>query len=95
MTVEEFHRYCNENIEPDNPYLYSLYLAKRGDWNAAHKLVDSLGTTEAAWIHAFLHREEGDLWNAGYWYRRAGKEVATGSLNKEFKQLVEYFCKNE
>ena len=63
--------------------LKALGLAASGDWDGAHKLVQDDSSSEAAWVHAHLHRVEGDLSNAGYWYRRAGKPVAAGDLDEE------------
>jgi hypothetical protein len=63
--------------------LEALKLVAAGDWDGAHKLVQDQSSPEAAWVHAHLHRVEGDLGNAGYWYRRAGKPVATGDLGAE------------
>jgi len=68
--------------------LAALWSAAKGDWDAAHKLVQDESSADAAWVHAYLHRVEGDLGNAGYWYRRAGKPVATGPLETEWQQMV-------
>ena len=68
--------------------LAALWWAAKGGWDQAHKIVQDEETTEAAWVHAYLHRVEGDLGNAGYWYRRAAKPVATGSLEVEWEQMV-------
>jgi hypothetical protein len=74
---------------PDlEPPLAALWWAAKGDWDAAHKLVQDESSADAAWVHAYLHRVEGDLGNAGYWYRRASKPVATGSLETEWEQMV-------
>jgi hypothetical protein len=70
------------------PPLAALWWAAKGDWDAAHKIVQDEDTREAAWVHAYLHRVEGDLGNAGYWYRRAGKVVATGSLEAEWEAIA-------
>lgn len=59
----------------------------KGDWNGAHEAVQDDTSPEAAWVHAHLHRVEGDLGNAAYWYRRAGKPVATGNLDEERRAL--------
>lgn len=59
-----------------------------GDWDGAHALVQDDPSPEAAWIHAHLHRVEGDLDNARYWYRRAGRSEATGSLDEERRELM-------
>ena len=53
----------------------ALGLVAAGDWDGAHALVQDDPSPEAAWVHAHLHRVEGDLTNAGYWYRRAGKPL--------------------
>ena len=69
--------------------LAGLWWAAKGEWDQAHKLVQDEPTAEAAWVHAYLHRVEGDLGNAGYWYRRAGKPVATGALEAEWEEIVQ------
>ena len=68
--------------------LAALWWAAKGCWDEAHKIVQDEVTDDAAWVHAYLHRVEGDPGNAGYWYRRAGKPVAAGSLETEWEQIV-------
>ncbi len=68
--------------------LKALQLAASGDWDGAHGIVQGDPSAEAAWVHAHLHRVEGDLGNAGYWYRRAGKPVATGDLEAERQAIA-------
>jgi hypothetical protein len=68
--------------------LAGLWWAAKGDWDKAHKMVQDDEGREAAWVHAYLHRLEGDLPNAGYWYRTAGKPVPTGPLDAEWDALV-------
>ena len=53
-------------------YLKSLWYDAKGDWEKAHKLIQDVEDNNAAWIHAYLHRKEGDIFNADYWYRAAG-----------------------
>lgn len=67
--------------------LAALELDKNGDWDAAHTTVQSLEDTRAYWIHAYLHRKEGDLGNAGYWYDRAGRSLPDVSLDQEWQTL--------
>ena len=67
--------------------LAALWWAARSGWDQAHKIVQDESTADAAWVHAYLHRVEGDLGNAGYWYRQAGKPVATGSLEAEWERI--------
>ena len=68
--------------------LAALWWAAKGRWDEAHKIVQDEETADAAWVHAYLHRVEGDLGNAGYWYRRAKKAVATGPLEIEWDGIV-------
>jgi hypothetical protein len=71
-----------------SPPLAALWWAAKGNWDTAHKIVMNEETSEAAWVHAYLHRVEGDLGNAGYWYRRAAKPVASGPLETEWEQIA-------
>lgn len=71
------------------PIVEALDCLEAGDWERAHKLVQDDPSPEAAWVHAHLHRMEGDLWNAGYWYRRAGRPEPAGSLEEERRTIIE------
>ena len=71
-----------------SPPLAALWWAAKGQWDEAHGIVQDESMREAAWVHAYLHRVEGDLSNAGYWYRQAGKPVATASLYIEWEQIA-------
>jgi hypothetical protein len=80
--------------EPDPPAglvgpLLALWHAEKGEWDAAHRIVMNDDSREAAWVHACLHRQEGDLGNAGYWYRRAGQPVAEGPIEAERRAIAE------
>ncbi len=70
------------------PLRQALALLRAGDWEAAHDLVAQEDGSQAAWLHAHLHRVEGDLSNARYWYRRAGRPEATGALQEELAEIV-------
>ena len=72
-------------------YLRTLWFDRKGQWSKAHGLVDSLGGIEAARVHAYLHRKEGDQSNASYWYRRAGINKPDLSLEEEWEMLVSRF----
>lgn len=72
-------------------YLQALWHDAQGNWERAHELIQDLPDANAAWIHAYLHRQEGDLWNADYWYRRAGKKRPANTLQQEWEQLVQVF----
>ena len=65
--------------------------AEKGDWEKAHTLIQDIEDKEAAWIHAYLHRKEGDSWNADYWYRRAGKSRPAIDLQAEWEQIADAF----
>ncbi len=68
--------------------LAALWHDGRGDWDAAHRVAQDIDTSDGAWIHAYLHRKEGDPANAGYWYRRAAKPVSTVPLDAEWEAIV-------
>ena len=70
------------------PPLAGLWWAAKRQWDQAHKIAQDENDKDSAWVHAYLHRVEGDLGNAGYWYRRAGQPVATGSLDAEWDEMV-------
>ena len=70
------------------PPLAALWWAAKGNWDQAHKIVQDEDDANSAWVHAYLHRVEGDLGNAGYWYRQAGKAVAKDSLEDEWERIV-------
>lgn len=70
--------------------LKSLWYDAKGDWKKAHDFVDQLPGTDAAWVHAYLHRKEGDIWNADYWYSKAKKTRPSGNLAEEWEILLKY-----
>jgi len=69
--------------------LSALWWDAKGDWARAHELVNELETTDAMAVHAYLHRKEGDVSNAAYWYRRAGRRAERGALASEWSKLVQ------
>lgn len=70
--------------------LTALWWDAKGDWNAAHEQVQrDEGNPVCDWVHAYLHRKEGDSSNAGYWYRSAGKKAATGALEQEWGEILQ------
>jgi hypothetical protein len=71
-----------------SPPLAALWWAAKGDWAQAHRIVQDESDANSAWVHAYLHRVEGDLGNAGYWYRRAGQAAAEDTLGAEWEQIV-------
>lgn len=92
MSIEEFKNSLHlDKPSTVDPYLQSLWYDKNDNWNKAHDIVDALEDQKAARIHAYLHRKEGDLWNADYWYRRAKSIRPNVSLEKEWEQLVQKY----
>jgi hypothetical protein len=88
MTMDpETLRHC-ETAEGLPPLLAALWWDARGDWDRAHRLAQEVGTAEGAWVHAYLHRREGDLPNADYWYRRAGRRRPDRSLEQEWAEIA-------
>jgi hypothetical protein len=80
------------NDEPDSALpapLAALWWDARSDWARAHALVDELETKDGMAVHAYLHRKEGEEWNADYWYKRAGQEHRRSTLDAEWEALVE------
>lgn len=71
-----------------NAPLAGLWWAGKGDWDRAHGIVQDESSRDAAWVHAYLHRAEGDLGNAGYWYRQAGQPAAKDSLKAEWERIA-------
>jgi len=90
MTFEDFKQSTFSAKKPDglNPLLDSLWEAKAGNWDTAHKIVQDIGDKNASWIHAWLHRVDGDNSNAQYWYSRAGKSFFHGSLEEEWDSIT-------
>lgn len=89
MTYPEFKLTLKQDSPPEmNLYLSSLWYDYKGEWGRAHDLIDPTPGKDAARIHAYLHRKEGDIWNADYWYRRAEALKPTVSLEDEWEQLV-------
>lgn len=90
MDLETFESSLANDQPPKflNSVLLALWKAGKGGWEEAHNLVQDDVSKEAAWVHAYLHRVEGDRFNADYWYSRADKRSATGDLHKEWQEIV-------
>jgi hypothetical protein len=90
MTPSAFEQSLDSEAPPPglSAALTALWWLGKNDWNKAHDLVMSAGGAECAWVHAHLHRAEGDLDNANYWYRQARREPAKGELESEWAAMV-------
>ena len=91
MTLAEFKRTLSKSKPPADvaPALAALWWAGKDDWDKAHKIVMDEGGKDCAWVHAYLHRVEGDLDNARYWYRQAGKPAESGALKTEHESIAQ------
>jgi hypothetical protein len=89
MTFSEF----NATLAADTPPAVSLALVAlwhdaKGDWDKAHGTAQDIDDATGAWVHAYLHRKEGDAANAAYWYRKADKPVERGPFDAEWTRIV-------
>lgn len=90
MTLDEFQRSLTATEPPAglNLALAGLWWDAKGDWKRAHQSAKQDEGVEGSWVHAYLHREEGDQGNAHYWYNHAGKHVCRESLDAEWLTIV-------
>jgi hypothetical protein len=90
MTPSEFKASLKKPKPPASlaPALAALWWAGKDEWEHAHRIVMKEGGKDCAWVHAYLHRVEGDRDNAHYWYRQAGRSVAQGSLPDEWSKIA-------
>lgn len=90
MTLDDFRSTLRHDSAPAflGPALKALWEDARGNWAAAHAIAQSLEDETGSWIHAYLHRKEGDLGNARYWYRRAKRPPADDTLDAEWTTIA-------
>lgn len=90
MTPAAFKRSLSNAVPPKavSAALQGLWWARKGDWDKAHRLIMDEHSSEAAWVHAYLHRVEGDEGNALYWYRQARRSPAEGPVEAEWDAIV-------
>jgi hypothetical protein len=90
MTFEEFNQTLEQSAAPamQSQALQALWWDARGDWDKAHELAQAQDDAAGAWVHAYLHRKEGDIGNAGYWYRRAGRPAQSTALKDEWEVIA-------
>ena len=93
MTIEQFRESVKEAAPPASlpPLLKALWWDASGDFDQAHAIAQDEPSPDGAWVHAYLHRKEGDAFNAGYWYRQARQPHPKVSLEDEWKQIAETF----
>lgn len=98
MTFDQFLKSVGQDSEPPETLplpLRALWFDGKNDWPSAHQCAQAVPGWEGAWVHAYLHRKEGDLSNARYWYRRAGKSEFKGDLQAEWEEIVQTLLKTE
>lgn len=90
MNLDEFKATLQNEQPPEELtfLLQALWFDGRGNWERAHTIAQDIEDEAGAWVHAYLHRKEGDLWNADYWYRRAGRSRPKMSLEQEWESIV-------
>lgn len=90
MTPEQFYASQDQDTPPQelSLVLQALWYDGKDDWEQAHQLIQDEPGADAALVHAYLHRKEGDNWNADYWYRRAGSTRPQQTLQQEWHSLV-------
>lgn len=90
MTAAEFQASVAHDSPPEgvSQALVALWYDAKGDWHAAHETAQAVDGAVGAWVHAYLHRKEGDEGNAAYWYRRAGQPIARDGLDAEWERIV-------
>lgn len=89
MTFNEFKATLEHATPPHvSRALVALWHDAKGDWETAHGTAQDVEDDTGAWVHAYLHRKEGDDSNAAYWYRRAGKPVARDTLTSEWERIA-------
>ena len=95
MTFDIFKKSLGKEKVPDGIHtlLHALWHDAKGNWTEAHNLAQEIATKEGSWVHAYLHRKEGDVSNAAYWYRKAEKQLPVTSIDEEWEELVEALLK--
>jgi hypothetical protein len=93
MTFEEFKISLKDERPPSTlgAELKAMWYDGKGDWEMSHNIAQDIQSTSGSWIHAYLHRKEGDNGNASYWYAHANKKMPVYSLEEEWTELVKAF----
>lgn len=91
MHRDEFKRTLTQENPPSriSDPLKALWIEANGDWDAAHRIVQMNHDRDSMWVHAYMHRKEGDLGNASYWYHRSDKPMSELSLAEEWDEIVQ------
>ncbi len=97
LRISEFLGSLNSDVSPASPdsLLTAIWHGLRGEWDAAHEIAQENESTEGSWVHAWLHRTEGDLSNAGYWYGRAQRKVENGAIRIEGEAIAAFLLNQQ
>ncbi len=95
MTLQEFKASLNSAQPPQgiSKVLEAMWYEGKGDWEASHNIAQDIHSKEGSWIHAYLHRKEGDEGNAAYWYARAGRKMPSVNLGEEWDNICQELLK--
>jgi len=90
ISIEDFLKLKDQGIIPEDipELLQALLLDAAGDWDGSHRIAQGDSSTDGSWVHAYLHRKEGDLGNSSYWYRSAGRSMPEISLEEEWEYIA-------
>ena len=96
MEIAEFRESLKSAAPPEglSPALEGLWWDAKGDWTKAHESAQRDEGPDGSWVHAYLHRKEGDMSNAKYWYRRADRAAAYGDFDKEWAAMVTWLLRH-
>lgn len=95
MTFEHFNQSLSQSSPPSaiSEHAKALWYDAKGNWEKSHQIIQDIEDANAAWVHAYLHRKEGDIGNADYWYRRAGKKRPAVTLEEEWDIIAKELIK--
>lgn len=97
VTIDEFQQTLSQSQPPVGipPLLQALWWDGRGDWSRSHAIAQDENGPDAAWVHAYLHRKEGEDWNARYWYGQARRQPCDDPLEEEWREIVTALLERE
>ncbi|WP_238525624.1 MULTISPECIES: hypothetical protein [Acidobacterium] len=97
MTVDQLRASLSQSAPPPGlaPLLEALWWEAKGNWHRAHEIAQAIDSRDAARVHAYLHRREGDAGNAAYWYRRAGLPPSHKPLDEEWREIAATLLRSE
>jgi len=97
MTAQEFRHSLREDEPPTglSPLLCALWWDAKGNWSRSHEIAQEIESRDAAWVHAYLHRKEGDASNAAYWYSQAGKPPPKTEIEGEWLEIADHLLAQE